>query len=163
MSPRKHALDPTRGLYLRGKTWWINLAHQGKPHCLSLGTRDKEEAIRKAATIRDDPKKWIPIEGGWSQQSEMFLDLAAQGEAGRRTHCGKTRQNTRETLNAFFASSELASAAMVRSEHIHAWLDSLPIADVSKVTYHARLSGFFAWFRAMGMAVQTPGTNPLWN
>jgi len=100
------------GIYLRGRTWWLDFTHEGKRHVARLGkginrtvageiARVKRGAILKGEAGIGGPKRAdLPIE----KAAELFLTWA---EANKRRRTVRTYRQCIDRVKAAFPGRRL--------------------------------------------------------
>lgn len=135
------AFPETKGIYLRGRIYWMAYQRRGKRVFISLETSDLAEAIRRAADARTRPEL---NEGGLLRaEIDRFVRWKQHGGAFTR----QTVTNARNALNHMAASVGNVPPAAVTRADAKRFYDALRLrlTNESARTYIACARSFFAW------------------
>ncbi len=101
------------GLYLRGKTWWLNFTHEGARHQVRLGRSISRTVagelaqVKRAAILKGEAgigRKRADL--GFDQAKEEFLKWA---DANKRPRTARTYRQCLEALAVSFAGTRLSA------------------------------------------------------
>lgn len=106
-----------RGLYLRGRTWWLYWRHEGHTHRVSLDTADEIEAAQRADAILMNP---VLVEAGEIKR-EVEAWLAARAAAGRFS--AQTVAERRRVLRKMLRDLSLTAVRQLSTPLLQAWYD----------------------------------------
>ena len=100
------------GIYLRGKTWWLDFMHHGKRHQVRLGRNINKTVARELAQV----KRAAILKGeegigrkrkdlSFEKAAELFLEWA---EANKRPHTFQCYTGWIESLKMSFGGKRLS-------------------------------------------------------
>lgn len=130
-----------KGLYKRGRIWWLALQVDGHRQFLSLETEDEAVAVRKALEIRGDPIRRRA--GAWETEVKRYL---ADGAATGRMSAA-TRETKAWVLEAFARECGVSSPEEVTRGLVERWHQAVRArASASTANdYLAHVRPFLAW------------------
>lgn len=156
MKKKKNA-DATRGLYLRGNIWWLQLPMKNRVPgaTISLETDNASEAIKRAAEVRDNPVL--------TQSLTLDDEIKSFVEYKRRMR--EWTPSTAKKLNMLtaFARTRPAgkSAASITSAELQTYHDLLQKRGLSDTTIHGYMMTFRSFFNWAVNVQKIMRRNPL--
>ncbi|MEA3208344.1 MAG: hypothetical protein QOE70_1401 [Chthoniobacter sp.] len=135
--------DETRGLYLRGQYYWLQLPMVNgiRPKPITLQTTDLTEAITRAMEVRTNPV--MTPASGLITELEHFLIYKSQ----RKNYSASTRKAKFYVVRSFIDwLPRHASVQSVTTEQVQQYYDRL-LGKFSAATAHKALMDIRAWFR----------------
>lgn len=129
-----------KGLYRRGRIWWLRYSLGGKQRFVSLDTDLEWEAIQQATKIQvvNAPARASITAGAIDTHIDNYLAESA----------GRLSSNTRAARgNVLLAFAEFADGSSVTPKLVERWNAHLSgtIANVTRATYLRWLKTFFDW------------------
>lgn len=143
-----------KGLYLRGRIWWLAITSStGKRHFLSLGTRKLAEAIKQAELIGARPE--IKLPAAWDVETAEYLK---EREAEGRLSPMYAR--SRKTHLAQFAKEHgIRDPAQVNLNLLQKWHDERAKLNANTAKHYVlHVRGFLAWLVAKNRLRSNPAT-----
>jgi len=132
-------LNPAEGIYLRGKTYWLNHYPQGKRARVTLGTPDYGTAVKNAALIH---KKIISPKGeGVLRTAQIYTEEAVR----MGTMAPGSAYELHRVLKGFLLFANVATLEDIKPHVLQKYFDKLTtqVKPASWASYAGRLSGFF--------------------
>lgn len=120
-----------KGLYQRGKVWWLRYSAGGKQYFETLGTQDESEAITKAAEILDSPER-IPARS-WDSEVTAYL----KGRVDARKMSANASASRKTVFDAFARDEEIREPGQVTPAVVKRWYKALQtrIEETTAQTY----------------------------
>jgi len=131
--------NPAEGIYLRGKTYWLNHYPQGKRARVTLGTPDYGTAVKNAALIH---KKIISPKGeGVLRTAQIYTEEAVR----MGTMAPGSAYELHRVLKGFLLFANVATLEDIKPHVLQKYFDKLTtqVKPASWASYAGRLSGFF--------------------
>ena len=88
-------MNPGKGIYLRGQTYWLNIQTKGQRHFISLETSDPVEAVRRAGEMRESPV--LAPQSDFQVEIDRYLS----GKVRLNIYSPATERVTRAALEEF--------------------------------------------------------------
>ena len=131
-----------RGVYLRGKIYWLAVQRNGTRKFITLETSDPAEALRRAIQIRETPD----LEAGSPMRLEIVRFIAYKRRMNAYTE--STALSKRNILLLFAADMPSnASAATITTRQVQRFYDAVRerVTDTTALGYMMALQAFFRW------------------
>lgn len=132
--------DPTRGLWLRGKTYWLDFTYSAKRQRISLETEDLAVALQKAKEIRAFPER------NFSEKSGDAIELFIRHQQQRGI--SQARQNfARGILSEMAKHAQKGRLEIITASQANKWwLEVLGrVKGKSAKDYLGQAKVFFRW------------------
>lgn len=143
MSKNKNGGAEMKGIYVRGKTYWIQLPMKNghRPAPITLETDELGEAIKRAAEIRENPL--LTKEARFDEEIKAFADYKVR----MREWTADSKESKRAVLLAFAATlSSHFTAAAVTAPLIQKYHDGLQKRGLSDSTVNGYMMAFKSFF-----------------
>jgi len=141
MNRRKRPKLP-RGIYLRGRLYWLAIQRNGKRHFITLETPDLAEAVRRSETMREN----LDLEHGAPLNDE--IDRFIAHKIRQQEYTRSSAVTKRNKLLLFAASLPPgATAATVTTRQVQRFYDEAleRTADTTALGYVMAVRAFFRW------------------
>lgn len=141
MSRRKRPKLP-RGLYLRGRVYWLAIQRNGKRYFITLETPDLTEAVRRSEIMRQN----LELESGAPLNAEIDRFIAYKVRQQEYTRSSAVTK--RNKLLLFAASLPPgATATTVTTRQVQRFYDDAleRTADTTALGYLMAVRAFFRW------------------
>ncbi len=131
----------TDGLYLRGKTYWLNFTQDGKRFRISLETEDEMDAIRRAKEVRQAPQ--LAPGGDFKAIIERYLTEKRR----LNIHSPATERVTRAALMEFAERVGTVAITSIAPAKAREHYDALQtrVKETTAQIHIRALRAFFNW------------------
>lgn len=142
----------SRGVYLRGRVYWLKFQRNGKRRYVSLETGDAMEAMRRAAEVRrlklpDEVSEFMRVVGRFLEEKRR---LNIFSKATERVHGAALRE--------FGEAIEGGNVERVTTAQLATHYARLQgrVKETTAQIHMRALRAFFAWCRKQGLLARSP-------
>ena len=145
-------MNPGKGIYLRGQTYWLNIQTKGQRHFISLETSDPVEAVRRAGEMRESPV--LAPQSDFQVEIDRYLS----GKIRLNIYSPATERVTRAALEEFCESVGEVSLRDVRTAAVEKHYRTLQarVAETTAQIHMRALRAFLNWAAKERIIRQSP-------
>lgn len=149
---KQQAAIHSKGIYLRGKTYWLNFQRGGVRHFITLETEDFATAVQRAQRLRDGPEL--------APKSALEADFLGFFSAKKKLNqCSRATERVHGAALRELACHVPGLAARdIRPSHIAAHYNRLQqrVAETTAQIHMRALRSFFSWCVETNRCTENP-------